>query len=264
MKIVPTHIVVLREQYNAAAISSSTTPSSSTSPRTPSSRSAKRAWTTGFDLANAEFQRLRKQGKLNRERKKLSDKRDDFLMAGDHSELFYWAKDQPLFRGGGQDYDSGEESFEAKFVRFIDRYGEASERFVAAIRRARERKAKWEAERAKEAETATPVVTGKQTVTGEIKSIKSGWNSFNGESQLKLLVRDDRGFKVFGNAPRSIEDQLTENLKALHARLADSREHYFKELLPLRIKFDATLKPSNDDQTFGFFSRPRNANLIND
>ena len=50
---------------------------------------------------------------------------------------------------------------------------------------------------------------------------------------MKLLVRDDRGFKVWGSAA----DECIEWRGA-------------------RVAFDARLSVSNDDPCFGFYSRP--------
>lgn len=210
-----------------------------------------------FSLANAEFQKLRKAAKLNRERRKLSDKRDAFLSGtlNDGSlmrDLYEWAKEQSAF-----DRDGYAESFEAKFVRFIDRFGEVSDKFIAAIQRSKVRQAEWAAKKAEEAKTAAPVIEGKITVTGEILSLKWRDSAYGGA--LKMVVRDDRGFKVWGTVPSNVLAQLDVNLAALHT---DGNAHYYKDLLPQRIIFAATIKKSDDDATFGFFSRPTNANLI--
>lgn len=189
-----------------------------------------------FDLANAEFQALRKAGKLNRERRQLSEKRDAFLMENDHSELFYWAKDQPW-----ADRRTDDESFEAKFVRYIERYGEASERFVDAIRRSKARATEWAAKKAEEANTASPVIEGKVVVTGEILSVKWRDNAYGGS--LKMIVKDDRGFKIWGTVASSIGFEPD-------------------ALVNQRVSFTATVKKSDEDETFGFFSRPTKANLI--
>lgn len=185
-----------------------------------------------FDLATTEFHNLRKQGKLNRERRALKEKREAFLDADSNREAYEWAKNQPAL--GRDDY---EESFEGKFVRFIDRYGDVSEKFVTAILRSKVRQAEWAAQRAEEAKTARPVIIGRTQVRGVIQSAKGkegpyGW-------VLKLVVKDDSGFKVYGNCPSALSPEKGD-----------------------RIEFVATLKQSDDDPTFGFFSRPAGASII--
>jgi hypothetical protein len=188
-----------------------------------------------FELATSEFHRLRKQAKLNRERAALREKRATFLDQSDNQALYAWAKEQPAYRN---DSYCDEESFEAKFVRFIDKYGDASDKFVASIRRSRDRQAEWAAKRAEEAKTAKPVIEGRTRVRGEVLSAKGkdtpyGWT-------LKLLIKDEGGFKVYGNAPSAIDSVERGDV----------------------VEFVATVKASDDDPTFGFYSRPTGASII--
>jgi len=87
-----------------------------------------------------------------------------------------------------------------------------------------------------------PVPEGKETVTGEIVGIKwlETYYTYSGESTRKMIVMDDRGFKVYGTAPRSLDD----------AGKGD------------RVSFTATLQRSCDDPTFGYFKRPTNAQVV--
>lgn len=96
------------------------------------------------------------------------------------------------------------------------------------------------AEKANEPE-ATPVLEGRMTVTGTIKSFKSteGYGYYSAPV-WKMVVLDDRGFKVYGSVPASLAD----------AEKGD------------RITFTATLTPSPDDETFGWFKRPTKATII--
>ena len=71
-------------------------------------------------------------------------------------------------------------------------------------------------------------------------------------SQLKMLVRvemdDDGFFKLWGTVPAAIED-LLHGPEALTLRGS-------------RISFCAKIQPSRDDPSFGFFSRPTKAVLL--
>lgn len=80
---------------------------------------------------------------------------------------------------------------------------------------------------------ATPVVEGKGTIiTGEVVSTK--WvQSLYGDT-LKMLVLDDRGFKVWGTVPSALEVERHD-----------------------RVSFTANTEQSHDDVSFGFFKRPR-------
>lgn len=85
-------------------------------------------------------------------------------------------------------------------------------------------------ERSREPEAA-PVVEGKQRITGAVKSTKVVENDYG--STLKMLVLDDRGFKVWGTMPRALDVSKGD-----------------------RVAFNANVEASQDDETFGFFKRP--------
>ena len=84
---------------------------------------------------------------------------------------------------------------------------------------------------------ATPVVTGRVTITGVVAkrySRDTDWGT-----QFKMIVLDDRGFKVCGTEP-----------SALYAEEGD------------RVTFTATVEASPTDNTFGFFKRPTKAEVL--
>lgn len=194
-----------------------------------------------FSLANAQFQHLRKAAKLNRERKRLSEKRSEFLANAPNSMAYEYAKNNPNEGGTNTGYDF--ESFNAKFVRYVERYGEASDKFVAAILRAKVRTEEWAAKKAEEALTASPVVEGRVMLTGEVLSAK--WKFTAHGDTLKLVVKDDRGFKVYGTCPSAVLNSgvlgANDDVSLLKGR---------------HISFVATVTTSGDDPTFGFFKRP--------
>lgn len=78
------------------------------------------------------------------------------------------------------------------------------------------------------------VPQGRQVITGEILAQKMQ-DSLYGET-LKMLVQDDRGFRVWGTVPSS-----------LRAVRGD------------RVTFTATIQQSEKDAKFGFFKRPSKA-----
>lgn len=94
--------------------------------------------------------------------------------------------------------------------------------------------AKAAAEAARRA-TATPVPTGRVAVEGKVVGIKwvAGY-SYYAPDVKKIVVEDDRGFKVYGSCPSAYAE--VERGEA--------------------ISFTATLEPSHDDELFGFFKRP--------
>lgn len=85
---------------------------------------------------------------------------------------------------------------------------------------------------------ATPVPAGKHTITGEVLTTKIT-EGFYGKT-LKMLVKDDTGFKVWGSIP------------AVLGRPANGE----------RVEFTANLEPSKNDPAFGFYKRPTKARLL--
>lgn len=80
--------------------------------------------------------------------------------------------------------------------------------------------------------------TGLYTIVGRVISIKWVENQWGG--QLKVLVELDTGQRVFGTLPAAISDANADD----------------------RISFDATVEASKDDRLFGFYKRPRNAQIL--
>jgi hypothetical protein len=91
-------------------------------------------------------------------------------------------------------------------------------------------------------EKTAPVVVGKGvTVEGKVLTVKER-PGFRGGYTLKMLVKDERGFKVWGTVPRALVAAKAERGSV--------------------VRFVANTKVSDDDETFGFFSRPRKAELL--
>ena len=116
--------------------------------------------------------------------------------------------------------------------------GQESERQIEALREAVARDAERAAEQA--TEITAPVITGRIQITGTVLTTK--WQDSHFGSTLKMLVRDDRGFKVWGTVPSSLPNTESGD----------------------RVTFTAAVEASDDDETFGFFKRPTKAQLISE
>lgn len=132
------------------------------------------------------------------------------------------------------------------------RFGSLSDAQLACLVKGYEKSKVRDAERAVEqaaeaarVEAAEPVLNGRQTVTGHVITTK--WVDSQYGGSLKMLVRDDRGFKLWGTVPASLG-------------YSELGEHSLTK--GDRISFTATLEQSNDDPKFGFFKRPTKAELI--
>jgi len=140
------------------------------------------------------------------------------------------------------DYDE----FIADITRSVRRgTGEPTERQRDAVVRAAQRNADYAARKAADdALPKIPVPEGRQQVSGEVLSVKVEDNRYAryGPSTVKMLVRDDRGFKVWSTAPSSLLDE-----PGLKGR---------------RVTFTASLIRSGDDEHFGFGKRPTKASFL--
>jgi len=78
----------------------------------------------------------------------------------------------------------------------------------------------------------------------------------------KGLIVDDRGFKVWGTIPAAILDQIAANLDEHERRVivwnGESKGRP-AEGLTIRVELTGTVKRSDTDRQFGFYSRPAKA-----
>lgn len=206
-----------------------------------------------FERTTAEFHALRKQAQLDREQHRIKARREEWLAeSADNRAAAEFLTDRVI---GHDDYGYG--GFYHSLYSKLNRYGELSEKQVAAALKAAEREAKYAAERA-EREAAEPegkpVIEGRIEITGTILAVKFVDNDFGGT--LKMLVRDDRGFKVWGTRPNSLRTDW---------EWREGEGHVITQAVAGkgdRITFTATVEKSDDDETFGFFKRPTKATLI--
>ena len=124
----------------------------------------------------------------------------------------------------------------------VARYGGLTEGQANATRKFMERAAEFaarDAERAAAPEPTTPLVEGRRIVEGEIVSTK--WQDSLYGGALKMLVVEDDLNKVWGTVPRILDDE---------------------ELKGARVRFQAQVERSRDDEHFGFFKRPTKAEVV--
>lgn len=116
----------------------------------------------------------------------------------------------------------------------------AEERGLYAKEREEEKRREAERERT-QATADVPVTDERIQVAGEVVGIKmvEGFN-YNSPDVKKIVVLDDRGFKVYGTCPNSIA-------------AAERGDH---------VSFMSKIETSDDDSQFGFFKRPSKATLV--
>jgi hypothetical protein len=106
----------------------------------------------------------------------------------------------------------------------------------------------WKKQREEESKNFNPVVEGRIQITGTVVSTKTVDSPYG--TQYKMLVLDDRGFKVWGSVPSAIH--IIEDCY-------DQQRALIREDV---VSFTATVKKSDRDESFGFFSRPTKAKLV--
>ena len=116
-------------------------------------------------------------------------------------------------------------------------------------RRDQERRARWAAETA----AAPPCPTGRVLIEGVVLSAK--WKTGNYGDSLKLTIKHDSGWKAWGSMPKSLEDAAYVDSRG------EPRVYLMATTLPeylrgRRVSFTATLSPSREDKSFGFYKRP--------
>lgn len=110
------------------------------------------------------------------------------------------------------------------------------------LREGMERDAQRAEERAKLTPIPADVLANRTTITGTVLTTKMQDGYYG--TTYKMLVLDDRGFKVWGTVPNSIDDVV------YNGRQAGAT---------IRVEFTAAIDASDDDDTFGFFKRPTKA-----
>jgi len=127
-----------------------------------------------------------------------------------------------------------------------------SEKMIAGVRKTIESRA------AKEA-TKTPVVEGRIVLTGKVISTKAVEGDYG--TSYKMLVEDNRGFRVYGSIPSSLWNEV-EFLGDYRKNAWDETEGVMTKLKGMEVTFTATVETSRDDKAFGFFKRPTKAALV--
>jgi len=188
-----------------------------------------------FSRATADFHTMRKQAELDRAQQRIRKAREAYT-AENQDVVDHLTKNRDRAKAGGFN-----NRFYADLLSKLWQYGSLSEKQTDAVRRniAKDN----ERDETKAAEAAAHVVVevpeGTQVVTGEILNTKTVYTDYG--SAYKMLVKDDRGFKVWGTVPESRDCVAGQ-----------------------RITFTASLERSKDDPEFGFFKRPRKAGVLID
>lgn len=204
-----------------------------------------------FERSTAEFQRLRKEAKLDRERQRVIAAAAEWRE--EHEEIYQFLYDQIEEKNNQNDFLNSVWSA-------LKKYGSLTERQTAAVEKFIARQAEWERKREEEKANEpepTPVVEGNGEITGRIVSMKWQDSAYGGS--MKMLVADDRGFRVWGTVPKAIMADVE------HMYRENNEAKTYNDVLrhtAVRVNFKAAVKKSDRDDCFGFFSRPTSASVL--
>src|SRR4029077_290947 len=133
----------------------------------------------------------------------------------------------------------------------VVKYGNFSEKQVSYVKVLLEKidaRATREAQRQLEKENAQPCPIGRVSISGTVLSTKYQASDFG--NILKMLVKAEEGYLVFGSVPASIS---TIDEKGGGQRLLKHGD---------KVMFTALVTPSKDDTKFGFFKILTKASLV--
>lgn len=190
-------------------------------------------------LTQAQFRQLRETARLNRERRTRDERITAFV--AEHPEA------QRILDYTGDNTFVNDIAY--KFRRYTEMSPRQLEAALKAIDRDAERAARTaerEAAAAKLVEQGVKAPTGKQTVEGVIVSVQEREGYMGGTTTWKMVVRTDEGWSVWSTVPAAIDVDW-------------SKGETMEDLKGRRIRFNATLEPSDRDPLFAFAKRPTKA-----
>jgi hypothetical protein len=137
------------------------------------------------------------------------------------------------------------------------KWGKLSEKQVAAVLKVRD----YEPPAEPEYKPIPEEFDGQRVqITGEIVHTKYVESDYSINGVCKMLVVDDRGFKVWGTRPEKL---LARQDREQGGWIEEADGHFYRPAdKGDRVTFCAKVKISNDDDCFGWISRPTKAEVI--
>jgi len=174
------------------------------------------------ELSKAEFQRLREQAKLNRDRMKKQEKIDQII------------KDHPML---GEDTTGLRNHFLSDIQDRLERTGKLSDKQITAFEKALPKAKEWKAQRDIENANSKDAPTGRVKVTGNVVKIKVKKDEAFNSITKKMTLKTTDGWKLWVTVPESI----------WNATEGDT------------VSMSVDITPSKDDSKFAFGKRPTKA-----
>jgi len=213
----------------------------------------------------------RLKGRLARDAKKEA-KRMVFIHQMEAKQAAVKAEDPGVFsliEAAGEDDNAGSfmrSMYENLF--FATNSGmKFTDKMITAVRKVLRAKEEREANL-----VPVPVTEARMTFTGEIISTKIVENDYG--TALKIVLQDDRGFRVYGSLASSLRELFVDEFDTInghdHSAIgygvwftgSTTEPETFKGIKGRHISFQAKVAVSDDDKGFGFFTRPTKAALL--
>lgn len=146
------------------------------------------------------------------------------------------------------------------FVADVVRKGEKRElspRQWEALVNAVQREAKYAAERQAKIDQGVRVLGGKGEFVAKVLSVKWKDGQFPAyKMTVEVIEGPAKGVRLWGTLPKALDDQ--EVWRAGEGYVTTQKQAERGDV----VRFTASVTPSDRDQTFGFFKRPRDAEFV--
>lgn len=232
------------------------------------------AWTKNIfktDVRASYIEKLLAERKKTAERRvaREAKKREDAAAPFEEWKRSLWGDDADLVEWLSVYENVESNSFLVDMrLRMMPRPGKESkyparpltEKMFAACHKIRNSQRAFEERKRIESLTAKNVPVGRVEIAGEIVSQKIKEGEYDDRPVYKILVKCD-GFKVWGSCPRDLVSRVFAPGEEITDKSGYTSRGYVRGL---KIKLRATVKPSENDPSFGIYSRPSNAALVED
>jgi hypothetical protein len=183
-----------------------------------------------FGISRAEFDALHKEGRLNAQRRTIAERVESFKAEYPIvNDLIARREDHYILADLAGKFERDAELSEKQLALVAKLFAQVDAQKV--------RQAEWSAKNAELLAKGVKCPEGRVAIDGIVISVKTYTNDYG--FQMKMLVQDQTGFKVWSSVPEYRDVQTG-----------------------AQIRFSASITPSSDDPLFGFAKRPTKCTVL--